>query len=241
MWIDPTGTETVIPAKWGSITGTLSDQTDLQSALNDKVSSVVRVPGSGGKTRMASINTNPGYIEMQSNYYSGEGGTYTILQMLPETFTFSKKTRYEKKGSLDIDDDGTKITGIVTPTSSDMATNKSYVDTAVKEVYSYSETPTNKVYIDSNNVEHTIYSKMVAIDFTNAIDVPVGGGTVKGIPHNITNFDKLFETKTLYENHIIQGKGFVNYGFPAVNDTYLLFETADSTIKDAYIEYTKSS
>lgn len=113
---------------WGSIIGTLSDQTDLQNELNDKVSSIVRET-LGSKTYMASIANNNGYIEMSASYYGSDGGTYSILQMQPGTFNFHKYTSYTEKGSLEIDDNGTSITGIVTPTTSDMAANKDYVDT----------------------------------------------------------------------------------------------------------------
>lgn len=66
------------------------------------------------------------------------------------------------KGKLQIDTDGTKLSGVVTPTTNDMAANKSYVDTAVSSKVS-SSTITNIVtcttaeYNASSKDSNTIY------------------------------------------------------------------------------------
>ena len=53
------------------------------------------------------------------------------------------------------------------------------IDLKVKDVYSTSEIITNKVYVDSNNVEHLIYRKIIELK-----NVPRGYSVY---PHNINN------------------------------------------------------
>ena len=53
------------------------------------------------------------------------------------------------------------------------------IDLKVKDVYSTSEIITNKVYVDSNNVEHPIYRKIIELK-----NVPRGYSVY---PHNINN------------------------------------------------------
>ena len=53
------------------------------------------------------------------------------------------------------------------------------IDLKVKDVYSTSEIITNKVYVDSNNVEHPIYRKIIELK-----NVPRGYSVYR---HNINN------------------------------------------------------
>ena len=53
------------------------------------------------------------------------------------------------------------------------------IDLKVKDVYSTSEIITNKVYVDSNNVEHLIYRKIIELK-----NVPRGYSVYR---HNINN------------------------------------------------------
>lgn len=136
-----------------------------------------------------------------------------------------------------IDPDGGAST--VPTKTSDLINDSGYITT---EKIGYSERPTNKIFVDENNVEHIIYAKRMAIDFSDAVDVSISGaGTFKGIEHNITNFDRIVTANTYYQNYKIPGMGLIQPGYPYLNDTYLLFQSAEPTTKDVYLEYTKSS
>lgn len=127
---------------------------------------------------------------------------------------------------------------------SDDSTHRTVTDTekatwnnaSLPESYSYQETLTNNIYVDSNNVEHPIYRKMVNIDSSSAIDITIEGQTLKAFPHNIQNIDKVFQvfSNSIYFQCQTLGEP------PLVNNQYLIFypDLIDIT-NFVILEYTK--
>lgn len=129
----------------------------------------------------------------------------------------------------DLEDDSTHRT--VTDTEKTTWNNAS-----LPELYSYQETLTNKIYVDSNNVEHPIYRKMFNIDSSSAIDITIDNIQFKAIPHNIQNIDKVFQ---IFSNATFLQSQAVGE-LPVVNNQYLIFyPDLIDTNNFVILEYTK--
>lgn len=118
------------------------------------------------------------------------------------------------------------------------------IDSKVEDVYSTSEVKTNKVYVDSNNVKHPIYRKV--IELTN---VPRGYSVYR---HNINNLGDITDvygrfkdsntqnpvTKVVADNITTYGTGVLDIN---ATDFHTLLGTGVSTTNTMRIvfEYTK--
>lgn len=160
-------------SEWGQITGTLSDQTDLQTELNNKVDKYVigtdqnNIEGTGtilNEGANIKLQSTPTGSETKDNYIDVSTGsvmlfskdnTYTsYLYNYPGTLQFTGAREYNNTvtGSsgyfgnvlsleyyynsqricrIFANSSGLSITGLVTPTTNDMAANKGYVDTGL--------------------------------------------------------------------------------------------------------------
>lgn len=90
---------------WGSITGTLSNQTDLYNELSDKVD---KSAGYGDDILGMYVNDSLNGIGLSVSDMEGR-----------------------KYGSVNINTNGVKISGLITPTSNKDAANKQYVDSVI--------------------------------------------------------------------------------------------------------------
>lgn len=70
-----------------------------------------------------------------------------------------------------------------------------YVDNTVIDKYTRAEAyKTNKVYVDSNNVEHPVYRKILIFPQNTTVStVTIGGHAYKAIEHGLSNFYKMME------------------------------------------------
>ena len=154
--------------------------------------------------------------------------------------------------STDVQINGTSIVSsgtanILTNTAYNASTNKIATMSdipSLKETYAINqETQTNKVYVDSNNVEHTIYRKVISIDISQATEVVIDATLYKAIAHNITNYSKAISISAHSSDYY--GAEAVLGSYPSINSTYLLFYDDGYGgiygIDEVTIEYTKSS
>lgn len=85
--------------------------------------------------------------------------------------------------------------GTIPTKTSELQNDSGYITTndIPKDVYSFQETLTNKVFVDSNGVEHPVYRKMMWVDFS-AFD------SQGHYEHGIENLGGVLTQKWLYEN-----------------------------------------
>gem|GEM_PF-3763520 len=96
---------------WGTLTGTLSDQTDLQTALNAKVPTTRQVNGHALSADVTVTKSDVGLGNVTDNAQIAKDGSIAF-------------TGNQSMG-------GNLLTNLGTPSSGNDAANKSYVDTAV--------------------------------------------------------------------------------------------------------------
>lgn len=148
--------------------------------------------------------------------------------------------------STDVQINGTSIVSsgtanIVTEGVYNASTNKIATNDDIKEVYSRQETLTNKIYVDSNGVEHPVYRKILDWNSSTIQDVTLYSQTYKGILHNIQNFSKL-QNLSVYQsiNNTQSANG--SDSFIATSTHIVCLATGmDNYESEITIEYTKSS
>lgn len=120
---------------WGSITGTLSDQTDLQDELDNKVDAYNEDTEEGVSTE---ITTRPDYImfdvsnntELTKTVSRIDNGAIQMY-LQDNELNWTSSITMDDNGTFISNNAGTTITDVVTPTTNDMAANKGYVDTGL--------------------------------------------------------------------------------------------------------------
>lgn len=133
------------------------------------------------------------------------------------------------------------------PTKTSDLTNDSGFITAnniPKDVYSTTETLTNKVWVDANNVEHPIYRIVLSNPTTTTISI--GTDVYDAIEHDL-NINRLIEAKFYITKYV--GPNACDelvYGeatnFETTQHNYLIYEAADIYGEPAtkvILEYTK--
>lgn len=128
------------------------------------------------------------------------------------------------------------------PTRTSQLTNDSGYITSndIQDIYSYTETQTNKIYIDSNNDEFPIYRKIIELDFSETIQVTIDGESWYAVEHNISNFNKAFSFWMYINTGRFQA---VVTEYLDINNQYILFpyDPSDMGTTEINIEYTKIS
>lgn len=144
--------------------------------------------------------------------------------------------------------------------TSDLTNDSGYITTndIPKDIYSYQETLTNKVYVDSNNVEHPVYRKMFDITYDD-LEYPIAMRNedysetynMYGFVHNISNFSKLITHNFSILDKVVH-RDTTPYTYPQgdfyeifVDDEYVLFSNVPYGLPDfnsvviVTLEYTK--
>lgn len=124
---------------------------------------------------------------------------------------------------------------------SDLTNDSGYITSNdIQDIYSYTETQTNKIYIDSNNNEFPIYRKIIELDLSKAIQVTIDGKSWYAVEHNISNFNKAFSF-WLYKNTGSIQEVMTDYLH--INNQYILFQYDPSSggTVEINLEYIKIS
>ena len=112
---------------WGSITGTLNDQTDLATELDKKLNNYVLA--GDGYYRTSFIN-NGTYGKILSTNIETNYTSYVVVSPAFVGF-ITEDGNQQQTGYVAVGNTGTQITGLVAPTNNGDAANKGYVDSAV--------------------------------------------------------------------------------------------------------------
>ncbi len=169
---------------WGSITGTLSDQTDLNNALNDKI----------GKSLTAGLVKNDGTIDTTT--YSTFSGNYSDLSGKPTIPTVNDKKITIQKNGTNVDyfttnNSANKTINITVPTDTNDLTNSAgFVTNSVNDLINYfkkadSTLPVYFVNSSEHNTSGTAF---------NLTDKPVG--LYLFLPNGTTPFDMYITPRT---------------------------------------------
>lgn len=206
---------------WGSITGTLNDQTDLATELDKKLNNYVL--GGDGYYRTSFINNGiNGKIlstNIETNYTS-----YVVVSGGIVGFT-TEDGNQQQTGYVVVSDTGTQITGLVTPTNNSDAVPKSYVDSAVSSKVSntdYATSSTGGVLKISNG------------DYGMAVDNGVLKGAVRTYAQYSDMSSKGIVCKGTLEN-VLTNKGYlVASDISGKLDTSKVKNTNSTTAGDVY-------
>ena len=205
---------------WGSITGTLNDQTDLATALGNKVDDYV---SSGGYYRTHFTNNGTyGTISstsLETNYTSYVWVRHNFVGLT------TQDGNQQQTGYVVVSDTGTQITGLVTPTNNSDAVPKSYVDTALSNKVSktdYATSSTGGVIKVSNG------------DYGMVVDNGVLKGAVRTYAQYSDMSSKGIVCKGTLEN-VLTNKGYlVASDISGKLDTSKVKNTKSTTAGDVY-------
>lgn len=207
-------------ANWGSIGGTLSDQTDLATALGNKVDDYV---SSDGYYRTYFTNNGTyGTISstsLETNYTSRVVVAHNFVGFTTED------GNQQQTGYVAVGNTGTQITGLVAPTNNSDAVPKSYVDTALSNKVSktdYATSSTGGVIKVSNG------------DYGMVVDNGVLKGAVRTYAQYSDMSSKGIVCKGTLEN-VLTNKGYlVASDISGKLDTSKVKNTNSTTAGDVY-------
>jgi hypothetical protein len=170
-------------ASWGSITGTLSSQTDLQTALNGKASTT--------HTHVESDITDLGtYLTdapSNSNTYGRNNGAWTVVSGTGAVDSVNGQTGVVVLDADDIDDTSTTNKFI---TQTELTKLAGIEAGAQVNTVTSVNSQTGVVVLDSDDVsEGTTNLYMTATQETNFGTAYAHSQTITGNPHNVTKSD----------------------------------------------------
>ena len=206
---------------WGSITGTLNDQTDLATELDKKLNNSVTA-GDGYYTTSFTNNGTDGRIlstNIETDYTS-----YVVVSPAFVGFT-TEDGNQQQTGYVAVGDTGTQITGLVAPTNNSDAVPKSYVDTGLSSKVSntdYATSSTGGVIKVSNG------------DYGVTVDNGVLKGTVRTYAQYSDMSSKGLVAKGTLEA-VLTNKGYAtSTDLSAKLDTSKVKNTNSTTAGDVY-------
>lgn len=140
---------------WGSITGTLNDQTDLATALESKVPWQV-VTHESDQLSYTGIINNFGSSVIMSTTNTEDDESTSIVSSHSGVGMYYTDSSGNDGGYINIDSTGIEITGVKTPTNNSDAVPKSYVDTGLATKVSNTDyaTPSVGGVIKVTNGDH---------------------------------------------------------------------------------------
>lgn len=218
--------------------GKVGGSKELQAHHHDELSQLGMASGNGNTT--GDINnisvawqTNVKHFKVDQTIGTGNSGNlqpYIVVNYIIKAHPSAVNT------SEVVNEHSTSETDVYSANQTNVE-----IENAVKDVYSTSEVKTNKVYVDSNNVEHPIYRKV--IELTN---VPRGYSIYR---HNINNLGDIINvygrfrdgntqnpvTKVVADNITTYGIGVLDIsatdfhtllgsGVPTTNTMRIVFE-----------------
>ncbi len=134
-------------------------------------------------------------------------------------------------------------------TSTYTVTNGANGTSGSDEIYSRTETLTNKKYVDENNTTHPVYRKIVTFpQGTTIADVTINDVIFKGIAHGITNFSRIIDCYMITAFGSLSAKAEIA-SYISFNGQYIIssqtenlnafISTSDYDV-EVVMEYTKS-
>lgn len=223
-------------------------------------------PLSGDYNVWIDSTSTPGTIPTKVSELTNDAGYITNANIPTKTSDLTNDSGFITSSSLPTKtSDLTNDSGYITNSVNNLTNyyDKTTTEGKLIEKYGYTEQLTNKVYVDSNNVEHPIYRQIVPLNKNNLISIP--NTNVYAYPINISNLDRFIKTDLYFKSTaaipdlpVISGDSAIMpywrpltyMGTGIIYPSYNYFYMADSSgleLESNYmefefwLEYTKSS
>lgn len=206
--------------------------------------------------------STPGTIPTKVSELTNDAGYITNANIPTKTSDLTNDSGFITSSSLPTKtSDLTNDSGYITNSVNNLTNyyDKTTIDGKLKDKYAYTEQLTNKIYVDSNSIEHPVYRKLIAVNKNNVIELdstdPYYGLYTHKYAHGISNPSRFFRSDVTYTftDTVDFGGGFVlptKLPGPFMYDTlstpteqycYLRDCGKEHLEQEIMLEYTKSS